>query len=146
MSVTTVYVAASSRDLARAKRWTRALLDCNIGVSSTWIESVESVGEANPRNASSASRRRMAERCITGIAESDILWLLVPSAPLVSAGAWCEFGFAWMTNRVVIASGDTKLSVFSALALEFETDAAAFSEILARDARSALEIEQGPSG
>lgn len=57
-------------------------------------------------------------------------WLLVPPVGVSSAGAWVELQHARERGLQVIASGDTRQSVFTALVPEYDDDAAAFEAIL----------------
>lgn len=131
--MTSVYVAASSHDLDRAKRWTRSLLDCGIRVSSTWVDVIEALGEANPVNATATTRAGIASLCLEEVTKADVTWLLLPPPDMSTAGAWVEFGVAYACGRLVISSGKIGGSVFSALGAEFECDAFAFAEILRLD-------------
>lgn len=134
------YLAASSADISRAKLWRDKLVANGVNVVSTWIETVEQVGNANPRNATTAQRHGWSLDDLVQIDKAYVFWFLVPPMTSPTRGAWLEFGYAinrfWfvsdkMTKPVCIASGDTKQSIFCALATEFETDEQAFEHVVA---------------
>lgn len=129
--MTAVYIAASSRDIARAKRWRSALLEAGLTVVSTWIESIEAEGEANPRTASREQRSRWAGKCYAEVRSAHVLWLLTPPPDAPSCGAWCELGAAETGYAIVICSGaGTDQSIFCALGEEYASDFHAFAAIV----------------
>ena len=125
-----VYLAASSSDAARARRWHGHLLTAGITVTSTWLEVVEKVGNANPRTASKADRYAWSIEDLRQIDDAQLLWLLVPPLHAPTRGAWGELLFAYAKQKHVLASGDTRQTIFTALAEEFETDEAAFARVV----------------
>lgn len=128
--MTAVYIAASSLDMARAKRWRTALLEAGLAVTSTWIESIEAVGEANPATATREQRLGWAQQCATGVRNANILWLLSPPLDAPSCGAWCELGVAQNNYTTVVCSGPTThQSIFCALGAEYASDFEAFAAI-----------------
>jgi nucleoside 2-deoxyribosyltransferase len=126
-----VYLAGSSApaERARIKCWKQRLEEAQITVVSTWIASVETYG-GNPREATKEERRAWAHGCRVEIAQADIFWLLVPPVDAPTRGAWAELDYAQLWGCTLIASGDTKQSIFCAYALEFAEDKLAFDEIL----------------
>jgi len=129
--VTAVYLAASSRDLPRAKRWRDALLQAGLVVASTWIESVEAEGAANPQTASREQRQKWAGACYAEVRSANIVWFLAPPPDAPSCGAWCELGAADTGYAIVICSGPgTEQSIFCALGEEYSSDFLAFAAIV----------------
>lgn len=126
-----IYLAASSADVERARRWHRQLIDTGMAVTSSWLEIIDQVGDANPREASKWQRFKWADNDLREIAESHALWFLVPTTDKPTRGAWIEFGYARACGPelLLISSGDTKQSIFCALGEEFETDEQAFERI-----------------
>jgi hypothetical protein len=133
----------------RATFWMAQLAKHGVEVMSTWPALImrRHDGVANPRDASAVDRRLWARDCLNGIDACDVLWLLFPSTPTV--GAFIEGGYAYATDKPIVASGDTKRSVFGALAHEFENDYDAFSFIVARNVkeqnRRTQPARQGPT-
>jgi hypothetical protein len=137
------YVAASSAEIPRARAMEQALREAGIEVVSRWIESVEAVGEANPRLATRVQRAEWAWLCLSAIESADVTWLLAPEPGGHSDGAFCELGYTHAKSiedasghdypRWLICSGDTKRSIFCALAdHEFDTDAEALAWLVER--------------
>lgn len=132
--VESIYVAASSKDIERAKHWIEHLALAGIHVTSTWIASIEKAGSANPRSTADADQRSArwgyADENVRCIEQAQVLWLLVPPHDKPTIGAWYEAGVADTMKKIVIASGDdTERTVFTARASEFRTDLQAFAEI-----------------
>lgn len=134
--VSSVYVAASSSEMARAKEWINRLRHAGLRVTSTWPEVIASVGSANPRDAADEDRHGWAFQDLTEIDQADLLWFLVPREAN-GRGAYFESGYARARDKVLILSGDTKQSVFAALGFEYEHDVDAFARIC-RIAREGL--------
>lgn len=125
-----VYVAASSDEIDRAVRWIAMLRGAGIHVTSSWPEVItrESAGVANPREASVEDRRRWSSQDLNEVQAADVLWMLAPTRAS-GRGAYYEAGAADALGNVVVASGDTKQSIFLARATEFDTDDEAFEHI-----------------
>lgn len=131
-----VYIAGSTAEIDRAKSWGARLQRFGIEVISTWTTVVGEHG-CNPRDASLQQRRTWALDDIDQIRQADLFWLLVPALDRPSRGAWFELGVAWTLIapgcKQLIASGDTRQSIFCALAgREFDDDVDAFIEIVAQ--------------
>jgi nucleoside 2-deoxyribosyltransferase len=125
-----VYLAAASSDLDRVDRWAAALAATGVRVVSTWPANVRSVGSANPREASRLDRARWAERCLAEVRAAHVVWFLVPPIDKPTRGAWFEIGYALAQSQAVVASGDTRQSIFCAVAdYEYASDAEAFDSI-----------------
>ncbi len=127
--VTKVYVAGASAEIERARTMISLLEAAGIHVTSTWPSIIDSVGDANPRDASRDDRRRLSSICLEQVREADLLWFLVPPKDRPSSGAWVETGCAIDRGKLVIASGDTKQSIFPSLAIELDDDHAALALI-----------------
>lgn len=126
-----IYLAAASKEIERAELVAAWLIDHGHTVTSTWMAQIRQVGAANPRDATDDRRETWARRCLREIAESDVLWFLVPPAHIDTAGAWAELATAFHLPHVqMVASGDTRRSIFCALANEFPTDGAALLYVL----------------
>lgn len=123
-----VYVAGSSRELQRARHWMNRLREEGIEVTSKWVEGIELVGEANPREAPVVDRRRWSNDCTRGVLEADVVWCLV--SPTISAGMYFEAGVAYVKGSELLFSGDTTQSIFGSQGEEFPTDEGAFETIL----------------
>lgn len=130
-----IYVAASSDERERAKKWVDKLklYPSVFRITSKWIETIEGEqhGVGNPRDASDANRRRWALDNLRQVSAADVVWFLVP-AHSPGRGGYYEAG--WMHGETrdaarLIFSGDTKQSVFCALGREFATDEEAFKFI-----------------
>jgi hypothetical protein len=124
-----VYVAAGSGDVeaARVAAAIATLRSQGFIVTSTWPDVVAANGGGNPRNASHEQRRGWTTQDLNEIDAADAIWFLVPSPPSTTRGAWFEAGYAYSEKKHLLFSGDTKQSVFCALGIEFETDAAAIA-------------------
>lgn len=168
-----VYVAGSSDEIDRARRWIAALRTDGIHVTSSWPENVAAVGSANPRDAATPDRARWANNCVDELVRAELIWFLAPAPtkrrdpcccptmqvpaepdemlyghdpdcpatneprPNHGRGAYFEAGYAIAGGMHAVVSGDTKQSIFNALAHEFATDDEAFAFIqhLARGPR-----------
>lgn len=117
-----VYVAGASAEIERAERAIELCKAAGFVVVSTWPNVVRTVGNANPREASKADRRRWSVADLEEVDRSDVLWQLTPTKPITTSGAWVELGCAYRAGKYIIASGDTKQSIFPALGEEFATD------------------------
>lgn len=136
VKVSSVYVAASSMDVKRAEHWTNHLAAAGLDVTSTWINTIVTIGEANPRGVDRGIRLEYAKANVDAIVRAQLLWFLVPKPPMATCGAWWEAGVASAHGRIVVSSGeDTEQSVFTALGQEFKDDLLAFATIcrLARE-------------
>lgn len=111
-----VYVAASSRELERAK-WAMAQIRAmGHEISHDWVRCVEEEGEANPSAATLDQCEKWAWDDLEGVENADVIWLLMPDAGGFGAGV--ELGYAIGMDREIriVASGPTRCSIFTALA------------------------------
>lgn len=129
-----IYLAGSSLEMLRAKRWKAALIEAGFEVVSTWIESIEEVGQANPRHATYKERFARSTTDLAELRSARWAWFLVPSIHKPTKGMWVELGVAYEFRDSIrlVSSGDTRQSIFCALTNEFQTDEEAF--IFLRDA------------
>ena len=124
-----LYIAASSLDIERAERWTNVARDAGFIIESTWIEVIRGVGVANPRRAHLDERRAWSRDDLRQVRRSALFWLLVPPLDLPTRGAWIELGWALHGTQHIVCSGDTKQSIFCALAEEHDTDEEGFAAL-----------------
>lgn len=126
-----VYLAGSSMDMDRARKWHARLTEAGVWVTSTWIESITRVGQANPRDASAQDRRRWASGCFAEVGRSTVFWSLIPDGDRPTRGKWAELGYAYGIALPIVCSGDTKSSVMCALGFEYLSDEDAFKHVVA---------------
>lgn len=138
-----IYVAASSREIDRAKAIIKKLRDNGIAVTSTWPEQILNVGEANPADASTEQRALLAATCLREVADANIFWYLYPPKGVPTSGAHTEYGFALAAATIeyertastprthtIIVSGNTEGTIFPALVQEYQSDVTAFAHVL----------------
>ncbi|MDQ3096796.1 MAG: hypothetical protein M3Q61_01330, partial [Chloroflexota bacterium] len=76
-----VYVAASSLELPRARRAMSEVEAAGFVVASDWVSVIESSGGvANPTDATRARRADWSQLAMTAIGRSRALWLLAPES------------------------------------------------------------------
>jgi hypothetical protein len=123
-----IYVAASSEELNRAKGVMERLERLGHTVTKDWVIEVEQVGTANPRDATADQRAAWAQEDLDGVAQADLVWLLMPTGH--SVGAFWEAGYAQAMHKRLIVSGDHQRSIFPATAHRcFDTDEEALKYI-----------------
>ena len=122
-----VYVAASSRELARAEGAIQALRDLGHEVTHDWPRMVRAVGEANPADADDVLRLQWAEEDLLGIRAADTFWLLMPDYGGFGAGVELGYALGNLLGYVrVIVSGQHTNSIFTVYAdAVYPTDLAA---------------------
>lgn len=125
-----VYVAAAATETARVAAAIQLLREAGHVVTCTWPEVVAATpGGSNPRDASRHDRHGWSRQDLHEVCGAGVLWMLVPTLPAVTRGAWFEAGFAHACGKTLVFSGDTKQSVFCALGEEFADDMDAFKYI-----------------
>ena len=129
-----IYVAASSGEIDRAKCWMQRLRDAGFTVTSNWPEVIASAGNvANPRDASDTDRLCWSLEDLRQVKAADVVWMLAPAPSGGSGrGAYVELGYAQALGKPLVLSGDTKQSIFCALGVEFAEDIDAFAHIVKR--------------
>lgn len=130
--MTTLYLAASTVDMDRARHWCERLRSAGVNVVSTWLEAVTAAGDANPPDAAKEARAGWARTCLAELSTADLLWLLVPPVGRETRGAWVELGYAISCSIDIIASGGTAQSIFCALGEEHANDESAFAAVRAK--------------
>lgn len=127
-----IYLAGASTtdEIARVQRWSKRLTDAGLCVVSTWPGLVTAVGAGNPRDASNEQRRIWSTRDLNELTTANALWLLCAPAEIATRGVWVELGVAYARAHLIVSSGDTKQSIFTALGVEYETDEDAFKGLL----------------
>ena len=124
-----VYVAGASSEMDRATAAVLQLRAAGHELTSTWLDTVAKVGDANPSSASGEQRRSWSITDLAEVERADVLWFLVPSSG-TTRGAWCEQGFSYALGKVIVCSGtNTTQSIFCALGEEFITDREALEHI-----------------
>lgn len=152
-----IYVGGSSAEMPRAKGWMNLLRIAGHTVTSTWVENIEKVAElkklephlaANPMDAPREARAEWSRVDLDELTSADLLWMLLPSPGMkVSAGAYCELGYALMYAVVrneartmiggspspvpeyaIMCSG-VEQSIFTALVRHYDEDQLAFDAI-----------------
>lgn len=110
-----VYVAASSKELERAK-WAMAQVRAlGHDITHDWVRCVEQEGEANPAAATLSQCQKWAWDDLEGVSNADVVWVLMPDQDGFGAGV--ELGYALSNPYMrIICSGPTRRSIFSALA------------------------------
>lgn len=135
-----VYVAASSREMDRARAAMTALRMHGVEVTVDWVAAIEAAGAAN-EGLSDEDRQRYAREDLDGVCVADVVWLLMPTTP--TAGAYVELGYALARREVqddsdctrtpiVISGPGQERCIFAALADRcVATDADALAAVLA---------------
>jgi hypothetical protein len=126
----TVYVAASSLQMDRAKAAMTQLIEAGHAIAHDWPGIIEARGEANPADASNDERWDWAIDDLAGVKSADCVWFLVPDTE--GAGAFVELGYALAHDIPVICSGVWSRSIFTAMAVCYDRDDQAFVTEFAR--------------
>lgn len=131
--MSSIYIAGSSADVARAARNRELLLAHGLSCTSSWIDKVAQFG-GNPVNATPTQQRTWSTTDLYNVRSSSLVWFLLPETRF-SHGAFCEFGFALGNHIPVIISGQPKWrSIFLAQAYKaFDTDEEAYEWIRKAD-------------
>lgn len=112
-----IYIAGSSNELDLCDSYMKRVRALGHTITVDWVEMIRLKGSANPRDASVDERRNYAYDDLAGVAEADLVWLLIPK--IGGKRCWVELGAAIAQGKQVIASGDTLCSIFCALVDEF---------------------------
>lgn len=119
-----VYVAASSKQLDRARAAMAQLRAAGHTVTHDWPTIIEARGTANPLDATDDERWDWAIDDLEGVKAADVLWFLVPAEE--GAGAFVELGYALAIKKPVICSGAYARSIFTAMTVCYDRDDLAF--------------------
>jgi hypothetical protein len=127
-----VYIAAASTpdQIERVTTWANRLTRAGIAVVSTWPAVIGQVGATNPRDASVSDRRGWSAQDLSELTSADAIWLLCPPPGTTTRGAWVELGCAYSRALLIVSSGDTRQSIFTALGVEYGTDEDALDGLL----------------
>jgi nucleoside 2-deoxyribosyltransferase len=120
-----IYIAASSSDLYRARQVARRLTEQGHIITSHWWELIQGAQEEGiePNHPTDPRRSLWARGCLAEIEWADALALLLPSTPLRSEGALCEYGYAVALRKITWMVGDWRRTIFSEVATQtFEAD------------------------
>ena len=112
----TYYVAASSKEVARARRVMARIRRAGGCIVHDWTVPVMKYG-ANPKTATEFERREWANECTDGIKMCDEVVALVPEPKNYSLGLMFELGFAFGEGKLIThvdACDGSKSSVFLA--------------------------------
>lgn len=127
--MTSVYVAAASKEIARAEGVMGQLRAAGCNVVSTWPEAIRranTAGFAHDRDLPTMLMRQHAEEDLAQVASADVLLLL--SSEVRSTGAGVELGYAiakgHATGKPMVIGAGPMDSIFYAMAdAWFVTDA-----------------------
>lgn len=128
-----VYVSGASTpdETQRVLRWSERLTAAGITVVSKWPAVIASAGGvANPRDATEEQRRIWSAQDLAEVSRAHALWLMCPPVGTSTRGAWVELGVAHSRAALIVSSGDTRQSIFTALGTECADDAEAFGVIV----------------
>lgn len=122
-----VYIAGAYTERELVSSYMRRLEAAGVTITLDWPRIVTAA--ANPDcDLTHAERQRYAMGDLKGVAEADVLWLMIPKGG--SKGAWVELGYALgLMNggaklpRSVLASGDDKASIFTSVPEVYEVAA-----------------------
>jgi nucleoside 2-deoxyribosyltransferase len=107
-----VYVAGASAERGEVSKYMQLLRDAGITVTLDWVAIIDGEdGGVSNEGLSTERRRELAKADLQGVADADIVWLIVPNN--FSAGAWVELGYAFGLGKSVIASGNYERSIFT---------------------------------
>jgi hypothetical protein len=142
-----IYVAAASREIDRAEAVMAQLRANGMLVTSTWVDVIRKVGDANLMTADRDQRAMWSAVDLHEVSQSSIFLYLLPPKGVYTDGAPVEFGYILAmqafveqmrsqgapipseADRWIIVAG-TERSIFTALADHYETDDAAVKTIL----------------
>jgi hypothetical protein len=125
MRLFSVYVAASSREKARAAACMRRLRDAGFVVTYDWTADMPD--GHNELALSLTQQRAIAEACIQGVEKADALWLLTGEP---SRGAWVELGYSLALPGMWRVSSGPRATAFQAVVDHFDSDDDALAYLL----------------
>jgi hypothetical protein len=126
-----VYIAASSAplEIERVQRGAERLKGAGITVVSTWPGVVAPIGTLSSRDSSLHDRRRWAVQWLWEVGSANALWLMCPPPGVLTDHEWVAFGTAYTRASLIVSSGDTRQSIFTALGIEYASDEEAFDAL-----------------
>lgn len=125
-----LYLAGASAELQLIEGYIKRILaETSHTITHDWTKAVRRYG-ANPPNMLLPDRKLASIEDLSGAFQADLVWLLVPAA--ASIGCYFEVGAAFQDGKQIIASGDTRKSIFCSLfKAEYPTHEDAFKVIRA---------------
>lgn len=142
-----IYVSAASSDMERADRVMAQLSAAGMIVTSTWVDVIRKVGDANPMSAPRDQRLLWSGTDLFEVSLAQTLLLLLPPKGVATSGAWVELGYAAAlqafvdmmreagqpvpaeADRWLVCAGEER-SIFSALCDHYATDDDAVAAIV----------------
>lgn len=102
-----IYVAASSRELPRAKRAMQAVRNYAHEVTHDWCKPIEETRALGleEHELGAVEAREYAEADLIAIERADVVWMLAPNFP--TEGFWVELGYALRASKAIVISGAT---------------------------------------
>jgi len=105
------YVAGASAERGEVSKYMQLLRDAGIAITLDWIALIDEDGGVSNEGLTSVRRHQLAKADLQGVADADVVWLMVPRN--YSAGAWVELGYALGIEKIVVASGNYERSIFT---------------------------------
>lgn len=112
-----VYLAASSKELPRARRAMDWITEAKHTVALDWVQQILAMGGKDPnRGIPPNIARTIALNAFSHLRRSNVIWLLSPETE--TEGAWIEFGaYAFHVStligpKLIMSGGDPETSVF----------------------------------
>lgn len=119
-----VYVAGASSEIYRAEHMLDKIRQAGHEITVDWPALMRASGLSNT-DFDAAARRYCADQDARGVAEADLVVLLVPRHPNATQGAWWEGGIANGLGIPTIAAGrpdDRARNIFLAHTHEVDSD------------------------
>lgn len=124
-----IYVAAASREHARATTAADAVRECGGFVCSTWLQTAPEKWAGKDDRYDVDVQRQCAESDLADLRSADVLWLLWPTQPTV--GAYVELGYALAHGtRVVVSGAGCHSSIFTAPCFRDLSDDVGLCEVM----------------
>ena len=118
----TIYLSGASSELTLCESYRDKLLEQGWTITRDWMQVIRDKGGADAI-LPVRDQRRLAIADLEAVREAQIFWLLLPTPPLRTIGAWVELGFALGLDprhdkRPFIMISGTWCSIFYQLADE----------------------------
>jgi hypothetical protein len=105
-----IFISASYTEKLVAREYMRAVESLGYYVTRDWTRHEYACTD---RELPPELAKRHANEDLTGVQACNIFWMLVPTPPATSKGAWLELGAALAIPHCrVIVSGDLRASIF----------------------------------